>query len=276
MSLDALKHAQRERILFLDQCLTWRGQANRRDLMERFDISMAQAAVDFRTYLSLTNTPPVYDAAEKAYFSIGDHCPLTDAGPEQVFELLDSKATSLGASIPLPTRVMDSTVVAQLYRAMKGERDIQITYTSMTSGLSDPQWISPVQFHFDGEAIYLRAWSYKHEAYRDYLPIRITKQTEMKTRERPVPLPFDTDWNSLVRLWIRPRSGLSDAQALVVRLEYGFQEKTHLAVDTRRALAFYVIRRWRLNDKNAQLELDRIEELDAQCMSNAKTSQIQR
>ena len=54
---------------------------------------------------------------------------------------------------------MEPTVVTQLYRAMKGERDIQITYTSMTSGLSEPQWISPVRFHFDGEAIYLRAWS---------------------------------------------------------------------------------------------------------------------
>lgn len=263
MTLEDLKHAQRERILFLDQCLTWRGQANRRDLMERFNISMAQAAVDFRTYLSLTNTPPVYDAGEKAYFSTGDHCALTDAGPKQVFELLDGKAASLGASIPLPTRVMDSTVVAQLYRAMKGERDIQITYTSMSSGLSDPQWISPVQFHFDGEAIYLRAWSYKHSAYRDYLPIRIAKQTEMKTRERPAPLPFDTDWNSLVRLWIRPRSDLSDAQARAVRLEYGFDDKTHLLIETRKALAFYVVRRWRLDDEKARLELDRMEELGA-------------
>ncbi|MBU0645788.1 MAG: WYL domain-containing protein [Alphaproteobacteria bacterium] len=263
MTLEDLKHAQRERILFLDQCLTWRGQANRRDLMERFNISMAQAAVDFRTYLSLTNTPPVYDAGDKAYFSTGDHCALTDAGPKQVFELLDGKAASLGASIPLPTRVMDSTIVAQLYRAMKGERDIQITYTSMSSGLSDPQWISPVQFHFDGEAIYLRAWSYNHEAYRDYLPIRITKQTQLETRERPASLRFDTDWNSLVRLWIRPRSDLSDAQAQAVRLEYGFGDKTHLLIETRKALAFYVVRRWRLDDEKARLELDRMEELGA-------------
>ncbi|MCC1482404.1 WYL domain-containing protein [Roseibaca sp. Y0-43] len=262
MTLEALKHAQRERILFLDQCLTWRGQANRRDLMERFDISMAQAAVDFRTYLSLTGTPPVYDAAEKAYFSSGDHNPLTDAGPEQVFELLDQETPSLGASIPLPNRVMEPTVVAQLYRAMKGERDIQITYTSMTSGLSGPQWISPVRFHFDGEAIYLRAWSYKHETYRDYLPIRITKQTEAATRYRSSPLPVDTDWHKFVRMWIRPRSNLSDAQARAVRLEYGFEDRTHIKIETRKALAFYVIRRWRLNQEKARLELETIEDVD--------------
>lgn len=263
MSLETLKHAQRERILFLDQCLTWRGQANRRDLIQRFDISSAQAAVDFRTYLSLTQTPPVYDATEKTYFSSGDHRALSDIGPEQVFDLLSDETSSLSASIPLPNRVMDSAVVAQLYRAMRSERDIQITYTSMSSGLSEPQWISPVRFHFDGEAIHLRAWSHKHKAYRDYLPIRISKQSDGATRDRSSPLPFDADWHSFVRLWICPRADLSDAQARVVRLEYGFQEETHLTVETRKALVFYVIRRWRLSEDKARLELEKIEELDA-------------
>lgn len=261
MSLADLKHAQRERILFLDQCLTWRGQANRRDLMQRFDISTAQAAVDFRTYLSLTQTPPVYDATEKTYFSSGCHRALSDVGPDQVFDLLSDETTSLGASIPLPNRMMDSSVIAQLHRAMNGEQDIKITYTSMSSGLSEPQWISPVQFHFDGEAIHLRAWSYKHKAYRDYLPIRLLKQNDLATRDRFRPLPFDTDWHSFVRLWIRPRSDLSDAQARVVRLEYGFQERSHITVETRRALVFYVMRRWRLNEEGARLEMEKIEDV---------------
>lgn len=264
MSLADLKHAQRERILFLDQCLTWRGQANRRDLMQRFDISTAQAAVDFRTYLSLTQTPPVYDATEKTYFSSSCHRALSDVGPDQVFDLLGDATASLGASIPLPNRVMDSAVIAQLHRAMRGEQDIQVTYTSMSSGLSEPQWISPVRFHFDGEAIHLRAWSHKHKAYRDYLPIRVLKQNDLATRDRSSPLPFDTDWHSSVRLWIRPRSDLSDAQERVVRLEYGFQEKPYITVETRKALAFYVIRRWRLNEEKSRLELENIEEVDGQ------------
>jgi hypothetical protein len=261
MSLESLKHAQRERILFLDQCLTWKGQANRRDLTLRFDISTAQAAVDFRTYLSLTPTPPVYDATEKTYFSSHDHRALSSVGPEEVFDLLSDETTFTRASIPLPTRIMDPAVIAPLHRAMRNERDIQITYTSMNSGLSEPQWISPVQFHFDGESIHLRAWSYKHAAYRDYLPIRISKETDFVTRDRSSPPPFDSDWHSLVRLWIRPRSGLSHAQARVVRLEYGFEADTHLAIKTRKALVFYVKRRWRLDDDKARLELEKVEDL---------------
>jgi hypothetical protein len=263
MGFESLKHAQRERILFLDQCLTWKGQANRRDLILRFDISTAQAAVDFRTYLSLTETPPVYDATEKTYFSSGDHRALSSVGPEQVFHLLSEETSGLGTSIPLPRRSLDPAIIAPLHRAMKNERDIQITYTSMNSGLSEPQWITPVRFHFDGEAMHLRAWSHKHAAYRDYLPIRISKQKNFATQDRSSPLPFDSDWHSLVRLSLRPRSDLSDAQARVVRLEYGFEANTHLAIETRKALVFYVKRRWRLDDENARLELEKVEDVDS-------------
>lgn len=263
MGLESLKHAQRERILFLDQCLTWKGQANRRDLILRFDISTAQAAVDFRTYLSLTETPPVYDAAEKTYFSSGDHRALSSVGPEQVFHLLSEETSDLGASIPLPSRSLDPAIIAPLHRALKNERDIQITYTSMNSGLSEPQWITPVRFHFDGEAMHLRAWSHKHETYRDYLPIRISKQNDFASRDRSSPPPFDSDWYSHVRLWIRPRSALTDAQARVVRLEYGFQEGTNMAIETRKALVFYVKRRWRLEDDKGRLELEKVEDLEA-------------
>ena len=56
MKLDDLKHAQRERLIFLDRCLTWRGMANRKDLIDRFGISIAQAALDFRVYLGLAFT----------------------------------------------------------------------------------------------------------------------------------------------------------------------------------------------------------------------------
>ena len=120
----------------------------------------------------------------------------------------------------------------------------------------------PGALSFDGEAIHLRAWSHKHEAYRDYLPIRMSKQDDVATRDRSSSLPFDLDWYRLVRLWIRPRSDLSDAQARVVRFEYGFQERSHMMVETRKALAFYVIRRWRLEDEKGRLEL-KIEDLDA-------------
>lgn len=261
MTLEALKHAQRERILFLDQCLTWRGQANRSDLIDRFSISTAQAAIDFRTYISLTNTPPIYDATQKTYFANSLHRPLSTVETGQAIGLLVSEREEARVSIPLPSRKMNHAVIAQLYQALKNHRDIQITYTSMLSGLSAPQWIGPVRFHFDGEAVYLRAWSYKHDSFRDYLPIRVEQPHDLATRFRSLPLPHDEDWDRFVRLWLRPRSDLSEAQAKAVRLEYGFENVPFLEVTTRKALAFYVRRRWRLDDDKTRLEIEKVEDL---------------
>lgn len=58
MTLDDLKHARKERLIFPDRCLTSRGMANRKDLIEPCGISTAQAALDFRVYLDLARSTP--------------------------------------------------------------------------------------------------------------------------------------------------------------------------------------------------------------------------
>ena len=89
MTLDDLKHAQRERLIFLDRCLTWRGAANRRDLVERFGISAAQAALDFRLYMRLAGgAPPDYDASRKTYVAAPGHRPLAPCSATAAFGIL--------------------------------------------------------------------------------------------------------------------------------------------------------------------------------------------
>lgn len=230
--------------------------------MERFDISTAQAAVDFRTYLTLSKTPPDYDGVKKSYIAAPDHRPLAQPSPAQVFDVLNDPNPPNVSAIPLPNRAMDYAAIALLYQTIRSGRDLRIIYTSMKSGASNPQWIGPARFHFDGEAIHLRAWSYKHSAYRDYLPIRMSFEEDASTRTRPQHLPHDTEWQTMVRMRIRPRYDLSEAQARVVRREYGFEQAPNLVVETRKALAFYLIRRWRLGEDEARLELEGMDEID--------------
>jgi hypothetical protein len=40
-------------------------------------------------------------------------------------------------------------------------------------------------------------------------------------------------------------------------------DKTHILIETRKALVFYVVRRWRLNQEKARLELEKVEEAGA-------------
>ncbi|SHF00775.1 hypothetical protein SAMN05444279_1142 [Ruegeria intermedia] len=251
MTLDHLKHAQRARLVFLDHCLTWRGVANRRDLEERFGISTAQAAVDFRVYLDLTATPPVYDPTRKTYVATPDHAPLAPADALQAFDLLSDDVGT--ASLPRPTRQADPAIIARLYQTMRAQKALRLCYTSITSGESPDQWIAPVRFTSDGEAVHLRAYSYKHQTYRNYLPIRIAPDSPFEQREIAPPLPRDTDWHTKALIKLRPASHLTDAQAQVVRREFGFRG-TYLLVETRKALEFFLDHRWGLDRPDARLE----------------------
>ena len=255
MNLDDLKHAQRERVIFLDRCLTWRGVANRRDLIERFGISPAQAALDFRVYLDLTRkTPPIYDAARKTYIAARGHQPLAPSSATEAFEVLVSdEQNSPSSSLPRPERKADPEIIARLHQTIRSQKAIHICYTSISTGADEGQWIAPTRFTSDGESVHVRAFSFKHGEFRNYLPIRIEPDSSLKERLLTEPLPEDVDWNTLAIIWLRPKSGLSDQQATVVRREFGFEDDL-LRIETRKALEFFFNRRWGLDEKGARLE----------------------
>lgn len=259
MKLDDLKYAQRQRLIFLDRCLTWRGAATRRDLMDRFRISNAQAAIDFRTYLQMTITPPVYDAVRKAYVAAVNHQALAPPDPISDFEVLANAEEGVAsATVPQPSRQADPVVIARLHGAIKAERAIHIRYTSMTTGVDGGQWIAPTRFTSDGENVHLRGFSFKHKSYRDYLPMRIDAASSFEVRDLSETLPVDEDWHKRARIWLRPKIGFSHEQAAVIRREYGFSGE-FLLIEVRKALEFYILRRWRLGEEKSRLEVAKIE-----------------
>lgn len=255
MSLDDLKHAQRERVIFLDRCLSWRGMANRRDLVDRFGISTAQAALDFRTYLKLARAkPPSYDPVRKTYFASDRHEPLAPSSLTEAFGILvDEGEKGPASALPQPERRADPKIIARFYQAIRSEKALYVRYTSMTSGADKGQWIAPTRFTSDGEIVHLRAFSFKHKEFRNYLPVRIEPDSTFEEKPSEGLLPKDEDWNTKAIIWLRPKSGLSAQQANVVRREYGFHGEL-LRVETRKALEFFFDHRWGLDQKGARLE----------------------
>ena len=255
MKLDDLKHAQRERLIFLDRCLTWRGMANRKDLIDRFGISTAQAALDFRVYLGLAHsTPPTYDPVRKTYIAASDHEALAPSGLTEAFAILTSDDEETPPSaLPRPERKADRRTIALLPQAIRSGKALHVRSTSMSSGADEGQWIAPTRFTSDCESVHLRAHSFKHGEYRNYLPIRIDPDSSFEEKPIDKPLPEDVDWNTRAIIWLRPKTGLSDEQAKVVRREFGF-EGEWLRIETRKALEFFFDRRWGLDTVGARLE----------------------
>jgi len=257
---DDLKYSQRERLIYLDKCFAWRGMANRSDLIDRFGVSTAQAALDFKIYLEhAMQTPPVYDNGQKTYLAADKHESLF---PKKLYEdwksIVSQGLAERFDELPKLDRHSDFSSVSKLYRAMEKHQAIEIQYISMTTGSSENQWITPTSFASDGERIHLRAYSYKHEEYRDYVPIRIRETSSFRIRPVEVDLPPDIEWNTIVRIFLVPKAGLSELQTKAVRREYGFTEEM-LCVETRKALEFYAERRWGLDQINARLEKHSVE-----------------
>lgn len=250
-----LKPAMFARLVYLDQCLTWRGQVNRKDLIDRFGISSPQAAIDFREYLERVAEPkPRYDTVRKCYLADSTHrgLPFTfDVGsPDQ---LLRSPTTDEFSVLPSPVRQCPPFVMRHLYQALEQRLKIEIDYVSMSSGLRQNQWIAPAHFASDGERLHVRAWSFHHDEWRDYLPVRVSPDSSFSTAPIGEELPRDADWEELVDIRLRPLSDLTEEQKAAVRLEYGFTEDV-LSFPVRRSLEFYVDRRWGLKRPGARLE----------------------
>lgn len=166
---------------------------------------------------------------------------ISDSGPDRFDEL------------PQLNRLSDPSIMSKLYRGMEDKQAIQIQYTSMTTGKDDGQWIAPTRFASDGDRIHVRAFSFKHDEYRDYVPVRIATGSSFKTRPLAVDLPVDEDWDMIARIQLVPKAGLTDDQKKAVRREYGFTGKS-LCIETRKSLEFYADRRWGLDQDNARLE----------------------
>lgn len=268
MMFDDLKYAQRERLIYLDQCFAWRGTANRSDLIERFGVSTAQAALDFKAYIERTKqSPPLYDAARKTYIAADPHVSLC---AERLFHnwqgILSEEAPERFDELPSLNRQIDVNIVSKLYQAMTHRKAIHIKYVSMTTGNEDAQWIAPTCFASEGERLHFRGYSYKHKEYRDYIPIRIRRSSSFRTRPVETNLPTDIEWNTIVRIYLIPKPGLSKLQTEAVRREYGFTNEM-LCVETRKALEFYAERRWGLDQNNARLQKHSVEIVNSETLS---------
>jgi hypothetical protein len=250
-----LKPAMRARLVYLDQCLTWRGQVNRKDLIEHFGISSPQAAIDFREYLERVAEPkPSYDTVRKCYLADRNHRGLPFAYESgSPGDLVRSPAFDDFSILPSPARQCPSIVMRQLYQAIEQRLKIEIDYVSMATGLRQNQWIAPANFASDGERLHVRAWSFHRQEWRDYVPVRVSPESSFLTAPIGEDLPQDADWEEVIEILLRPHSGLADEQKAAVRLEYGFTEDI-LRFQIRRSLEFYIERRWGLNRPGARLE----------------------
>jgi len=272
MNLKDLKHAQRERLVFLDKEFVWKGRAKRKNLIDEFGISTPQAALDFKVYLShLPKNALRYDTSLKAYFVASKYQPLfSEQSLKPAQSLITQRLDREQGSLPSLRRQADPYILARLSRAMSNDEILSLRYISMSSGDEDIQRIAPTCFASDGERLHFRAFSFKRNDYRDYLPARIREIDEDESSSLNNSLPKDEDWHKTSLIWLKPKASLSRAQKTAVEQEYDFVDGA-LCIPVRHALDFYTNIRWGLDLPSARLEREKTEiiNIDIQDYLNA-------
>lgn len=255
MAFDDLKHAQRERLEYLDRLLFWDGVATRGSLIDRFGISNPQAALDFKAYLQSAGSAALrYDASSKRYQATEHFTRLSgEATTDEFEEMLGDQRGALFEMLPDLQRTQNVRVFRPLYRAILAKEAIEIIYQSMRDPNPETRWIAPLRFASDGVRLHLRAWCYTRQDFRDFIPSRIDASRSFINRREASDVPKDEDWFTWAILKLKPHSNLTEDQKRVVRAEFGFDGDC-LELRIRKALEFYTERRWGLDQENPRLE----------------------
>lgn len=255
MAFEDLKHAQRQRLEYLDRLLFWNGAATRSSLIEKFDISNPQAALDFKTYLGAAGSEALrYDTSSKQYLTTELFHRLTgEAVTDELEELLVGKRERMFDILPDLQRTQNVRTFKPLFRAMLAGDAMEIVYQSMRDPEPETRWIAPLRFASDGVRYHLRAWCYTRQGFRDFIPSRIDAGKSFASCRKAQDVPIDEEWYTWADLRLQPHSSLTEDQKRVVRIEFGI-EGDCLELRIRKALEFYTKRRWGLDQENPRLE----------------------
>lgn len=253
---------QERRLDFIEFRLLWEGRINRGDLTDFFGVSMPQASADISSYAQLAPDNLVYDSSEKVYKASPTFKPVRSSGaPQQYFVhllALHAEGPSQGASfigwqpphevVQTPKRFLDTGSLIAVLAAIRSQSALEIVYQSLTRPVPTRRWITPTAIVNDEFRWHVRAWCHTRNRYADFLFGRMLEICSSKPETNK--LPVDEDWDTFVTLVIRPNGELTDAQRRAAELDYGMKDG-QFEMNCRRALAFYLLRRLRLDEDDS-------------------------
>lgn len=236
----------------------WEGRLTSNHLQHFFGLSRQQASKDINQYLQSWPNNLYYCASAKGHLPSVDFNLVFISG--DVAEYLNWMTGQSAHAMPTesgcrlehaillpPARNVTPKVIRPLVQALrKGER-LEVDYGAVSNANQDGRIIVPVRFVNTGSRWHLRAWCEKANGYRDFVLSRF-HGTPIPEGKLLAPLPPDTHWNTQVTLVLKPDPRLSPEQQQALIRDYAMNNG-ELNLDTRAALAGYLLREMQINTK---------------------------
>jgi predicted DNA-binding transcriptional regulator YafY len=228
-----LKWEQRQRLTLLEATVFWSGALSTSILTRRFGISRVQASKDLTLYQSLCPGNIHYDKSLKRYVIDKDFKAAFMAGTAAEFlQILkvrqgsdDGALIALADNLPAfevlePTlRQINQAILQAINQAIVAGKEVRVRYQSMSRAETVEHRLCPHALVFDGLRWHVRAFSYTHNAFRDFVLARMLSTELGSFAEQNAS--GDLAWQKQVPIKIGAHPGLSDAQRKVVEFDYG-------------------------------------------------------
>ena len=248
-----VKWSQERRLQFIDFRLQWGGRINRRDVTDFFKISVPQASADIARYAEVAPGNLVYDASSRIYVATPAFTPhFESSGARQYLsqllalerQILMSDQAFLAfrppmASVPLPTRTIDSRTLALMLQAIAERAKLKIRYQSIARDEPQERFISPHAFGYDGVRWHVRAFCHLRDGFKDFVFGRISSPGMPVASD--VDPGADGEWHTTVDLILKPDDSLTQSQREGVEIDYGMKNGS-VTVPCRQAMLFYTLR----------------------------------
>ncbi len=258
----------------------WEGRLTTNHLIKSFGIGRQQASKDINTYLAdIAPGNLVYDKQLKGYKPSDSFVPQLTSGHADEYLHILSRSEDMTitfneldmgfentAMVRPVTRNISPQILRPLIQAIRENKRVDISYTSLKDGIEVERIISPHTLVCTPLRWHVRAYCEHARGYRDFVLSRIRGIPSLEAKGM-MGKANDSLWNTLLSIELTPDPRLTEAQAAVVAHDYGM-ESNILHIDTNAALVRYVMDAYNIdinvldsNPKGQQIIVGNFEEL---------------
>lgn len=249
-----VKWANRQRLQYIEIMAFYTGVVTRSDVARAFGISDAAATKDLKMYGQIAPDNLIYKHTVFGFVPSEQFTAVfAELSPAEVLPMIAgnlafASGTQDGQpvygvaieSLPLPVRLPDKDILAQIIRAIKHRRKLQAVYHSLSDrDSSRPRIIEPHALVNTGLRWHVRAYSEETYDFRDFVLSRFSA-AEQRDEAAESGAQYDDDWSEIIRLQLAPHPALNEKKRVSLMLDYNASNGV-IEMRVRRALIGYVI-----------------------------------
>ena len=253
-SLETIKWNTRQRLQYIELMAFYTGVVTRSDIANTFGISDAAATKDLKLYGELAPDNLIYKHNVFGFVpNVSFKEVLTDLSPDAALPIIAGNMPNSGGpdrdklvygipteSLPLPTRLPNKIILAQILRATRHHKKLEISYHSLSDREPiDKRIIEPHSLINTGLRWHIRAYNETSFDFRDFVLSRIAAAS-IVDEDAESNMIYDDDWMESISLELSPHPKLSEIKRENLMLDY--QAKNGIIqLDVKRALIAYVL-----------------------------------